>query len=68
MFKKALIFGITGQDGFYLNQLLLSKNYEVHGVTRSIKKKANLSNNYSDTFKTQLHEMQVIDYGKFMSL
>ena len=68
MFKKALIFGITGQDGFYLNQLLLSKNYEVHGVTRSIKKKANLSNNYSDTFKTQLHEMQIIDYGEIYEL
>ena len=32
--KKALIWGISGQDGRYLTQLLLSKNYEVHGVTR----------------------------------
>lgn len=32
--KKALIFGITGQDGAYLAELLLSKNYEVHGVIR----------------------------------
>jgi GDPmannose 4,6-dehydratase len=32
--KKALIFGITGQDGAYLTELLLSKNYEVHGVKR----------------------------------
>ncbi len=32
--KKALIFGVTGQDGFYLSQFLLSKNYEVHGVKR----------------------------------
>ena len=38
MFKKALIFGITGQDGCYLNKLLLSKNYEVHGITRDLKK------------------------------
>src|ERR1700749_5115492 len=32
--KKALITGITGQDGAYLAELLLSKNYEVHGVKR----------------------------------
>lgn len=32
--KKALIMGITGQDGAYLSELLLSKGYEVHGVIR----------------------------------
>ena len=32
--KKALITGITGQDGSYLAELLLSKNYEVHGIKR----------------------------------
>ena len=32
--KKALITGITGQDGSYLAELLLEKGYEVHGVTR----------------------------------
>ena len=32
--KKALIFGITGQDGSYLAELLLKKRYEVHGVKR----------------------------------
>ena len=32
--KKALITGITGQDGSYLAELLLSKDYEVHGVIR----------------------------------
>ncbi len=34
MQKKALIFGITGQDGSYLAELLLEKGYEVHGVMR----------------------------------
>lgn len=34
MTKKALITGITGQDGAYLSQLLLSKGYEVHGILR----------------------------------
>jgi GDPmannose 4,6-dehydratase len=32
--KRALITGITGQDGSYLTELLLSKGYEVHGVIR----------------------------------
>ncbi len=34
MKKKALITGITGQDGAYLSELLLSKGYEVHGIKR----------------------------------
>ena len=32
--KIALITGITGQDGAYLADLLLSKGYEVHGIKR----------------------------------
>ncbi|MBN3038101.1 MAG: GDP-mannose 4,6-dehydratase, partial [Candidatus Omnitrophica bacterium] len=32
--KKALITGITGQDGSYLTELLLDKGYEVHGIIR----------------------------------
>ncbi len=32
--KKALITGITGQDGSYLTELLLSKGYEIHGIIR----------------------------------
>lgn len=38
--KKALITGITGQDGSYLAEVLLEKGYEVHGVTR----RASISN------------------------
>ena len=34
MIKKALITGITGQDGSYLAELLLEKGYEVHGIIR----------------------------------
>lgn len=34
MSKKALITGITGQDGAYLTELLLKKGYEVHGIKR----------------------------------
>ena len=40
--KKALITGITGQDGSYLAELLLAKGYEVHGIIRR-----------SSTFNTQ---------------
>ncbi len=32
--KKALITGITGQDGSYLAELLLEKGYEIHGIIR----------------------------------
>ncbi len=32
--KKALITGVTGQDGSYLSELLLAKGYEVHGIVR----------------------------------
>src|SRR3954471_23985840 len=32
--KKVLITGITGQDGSYLAEFLLAKNYEVHGLIR----------------------------------
>ena len=34
MKKKALITGITGQDGSYLAEFLLKKDYEVHGLKR----------------------------------
>lgn len=33
MIKKALITGVTGQDGSYLSEFLLNKGYEVHGIT-----------------------------------
>ena len=34
--KKALITGITGQDGSYLSELLIEKGYEVHGIVRRV--------------------------------
>ena len=36
MKKKALITGITGQDGAYLSRLLIEKDYEVHGIVRRV--------------------------------
>ena len=34
MTKKAIITGLTGQDGSYLTELLIEKGYEVHGLRR----------------------------------
>lgn len=48
--KKALITGITGQDGSYLAEFLLSKGYEVHGIVRR-----------SSTFNTQRIEHLYVD-------
>src|SRR6185437_16476900 len=36
MAKRALITGITGQDGSYLAELLVSKGYDVHGIVRRV--------------------------------
>jgi GDPmannose 4,6-dehydratase len=59
MSKKALITGITGQDGSYLAELLLEKGYEVHGIIRraSTFNTSRLDDIYSDPHypKTQLH-------------
>ena len=46
MSKKALITGVTGQDGSYLAELLLEKGYEVHGMVRrsSVEKRERIDN------------------------
>jgi GDPmannose 4,6-dehydratase len=48
--KKALITGVTGQDGAYLSELLLKKGYEVHGIKRrsSIFNTARIDDFYQD--------------------
>ena len=47
--KKALITGVTGQDGVYLSYLLLKNNYEVHGIKRrSSFNTGRLDNIYND--------------------
>lgn len=63
MVKKALITGITGQDGSYLAELLLSKGYEVHGIVRraSTFNRGRLDDVYSDP---QLNETRLfLHYG-----
>src|SRR5437879_12008191 len=50
MDKKALITGITGQDGSYLTELLLQNGYEVHGLVRrtSTLERSRLQHLYAD--------------------
>jgi GDPmannose 4,6-dehydratase len=54
--KKALITGITGQDGAYLTELLLAKGYEVHGVKRraSSLNTARIDHLYQDPHDTNI--------------
>ena len=61
--KKALITGITGQDGSYLAELLLDKEYEVHGLVRR-SSNANLSkiNHLLDHSKTTRNTIK-LHYG-----
>ena len=60
MTKRALITGITGQDGSYLAELLLEKGYEVHGMVRRSSGEANqrLSHIRDDIF---LHTGDLLD-------
>ncbi len=65
--NKALIIGISGQDGSYLAKYLLSKGYEVHGTSRD----ADLSNFYKlkklHIFdQVTLHSMSLIDFRSVM--
>ncbi|MCU0431143.1 MAG: GDP-mannose 4,6-dehydratase [Cytophagaceae bacterium] len=53
--KKALITGITGQDGAYLAELLLNKGYEVHGIKRrsSLFNTDRIDHLYQDQFESE---------------
>ena len=62
--KKALITGITGQDGSYLAELLLAKGYEVHGIVRrSTFENANKLLNLSNVLqKIKIHICAIHDH------
>src|SRR5688572_8815254 len=55
MKKKAIITGITGQDGAYLAEFLLNKGYEVHGIRRraSIFNTDRIDHLYHDPFESE---------------
>ena len=61
--KKALITGITGQDGSYLAELLLSKGYEVHGIKRraSLFNTQRIDHIYQDPHVE--HQNLILHYG-----
>ena len=70
---KALITGITGQDGYYLSKQLLEKGYEVHGL---IRRASNLNTNridplisqYKDEDRIQLYYSDLIDSSSLTNL
>ncbi|MEA2517068.1 MAG: GDPmannose 4,6-dehydratase, partial [Actinomycetota bacterium] len=72
--KKALITGITGQDGSYLAELLLEKGYDVHGLIRrsSSFNTSRLDNIYQDPHEAKvrlhLHHGDLSDSGALVNL
>lgn len=67
--KKALITGITGQDGSYLAEFLLEKGYEVHGITR----RASISNtaridHLIESNKITLHDGDLSDSSSLIRI
>jgi GDPmannose 4,6-dehydratase len=72
--KKALITGVTGQDGSYLAELLLSKGYEVHGVKRKSTSfnTENIDHLYHSDYASsgyfKLHYGDLTDSSSIMSL
>lgn len=65
--RRALITGITGQDGSYLAELLLSKGYEVHGTIRRISQ-PNLNNLKAVVNDVRLHTADMTDSGSLFKV
>ena len=70
MKKKALITGITGQDGSYLAELLLEKGYEVHGLVRrnSNQTYSSFVNNLFDNHSVCLHYGDLTDNSTIVNI
>ncbi|MBI4442286.1 MAG: GDP-mannose 4,6-dehydratase [Acidobacteria bacterium] len=69
--KRALITGITGQDGSYLAELLLSKGYDVHGIVRRVALEdpmGRLSRIYHLIEKISLHAASLESYASIHSV
>jgi GDPmannose 4,6-dehydratase len=70
---KALITGITGQDGYYLSKLLLENGYEVHGTIRrsssfNTGRIDSLISKYSEDKKLNLHFSDLLDASSISNL
>lgn len=69
--KKALITGITGQDGSYLADLLIAQGYEVHGIVRRValedpdKRLARIQSNIENI---KLHPGDIINYPRLVEI
>lgn len=63
MTKKALITGISGQDGSYLAELLLSKGYEVHGIVRRTSNLARTRIDHLHPDPTERNSRLILHYG-----
>jgi GDPmannose 4,6-dehydratase len=73
MQKKALITGITGQDGSYLSRLLIEKGYEVHGTVRrsssiNTERIDDIISSYSSTGQFKLHYSDLLDSSSLNTL
>ena len=71
--STAFITGITGQDGYYLTELLLSKGYTVHGTVRrsstfNTSRIENLISENKDSGKLQLYYSDLLDSSSLNSL
>ena len=72
--KTALITGITGQDGSYLAELLISKGYNVHGLIRRVSSNNThrinhlLNNNINNELKINLHYGDLTDSSSITNL
>ena len=71
--KKAIITGITGQDGSYLAELLLKKKYQVHGLLRrtsflNLDRIQHIVNKYETSGQLTLHYIDMIDTSSISSL
>jgi len=65
--RRALITGITGQDGSYLAELLLEKGYEVHGMVRRSSTETNERIEHL-AGRIQLHQADLLDQGSLVHL
>jgi len=70
---KAFITGVTGQDGFYLSELLISKGYEVHGAVRrssniNTQRIDELISKHEDSGKFNLHYSDLLDPSSLSNL
>ncbi|MCU1348756.1 MAG: GDP-mannose 4,6-dehydratase, partial [Acidobacteria bacterium] len=67
--KRALIFGVSGQDGAYLSRLLLEKGYEVHGTSRDAELQSfGRLEQLGIRDRVQVHSASLLDFRNLLQL